>query len=210
MGLKRDNQIDPTRQSRLRPDALARLAARLNRDAGAPAIPSLYFFTDPARTPDPVAIAETLPRGAAIVFRHFGAADRLQTARALARVARRRGLKLLIGADAALARRVGADGVHWPERLLARAERFGLTTAATHSAEAAARAAAVGVEAIMLSPVFPSRSASATHALGAFRASQIARAAGRPIIALGGVNAKTARTLAGRGFAGCAAIEALA
>ena len=35
--------------------ALARLARRLNRDAGAPPIPALYFFTDPERTPDPVA-----------------------------------------------------------------------------------------------------------------------------------------------------------
>lgn len=189
--------------------ALAILAARLNRDAGRPAIPSLYFFTDPERTPDPVASAEKLPRGAAVVFRHFGAADRLETARGLARVARRRGLKLLIAADPALARRVGADGVHWPERLLPSAERFGLTTVAAHSAEAAARAAMIA-DAIMLSPVFPSRSASATHPLGAFHASQIARASARPVIALGGVNAKTARMLVGRGFAGCAAIEALA
>jgi thiamine-phosphate pyrophosphorylase len=191
------------------PHALATLAARLNRDAGSPAIPSLYFFTDPVRTPDPAASAEKLPRGTAVVFRHFGAADRLETARALARVARRRGLNLLIGADPALARRVSADGVHWPERLLGSTERFGLTTAAAHSADAVARAAAIA-DAIILSPVFPSRSASAGHPLGVFHASQIARAAARPIIALGGVNAKTARMLMGRGFAGCAAIEALA
>lgn len=189
--------------------ALARLAARLNRDAGAPAIPSLYFFTDPERTPDPVASAERLPRGTAIVFRHFGAPDRRQQARALARVARRRGLKLLIGADPALARRVGADGVHWPERLLGSAERFGLTTAAAHSSDAIARAATIA-DAIVLSPVFPSRSPSAVHPLGVFHASQMARGAGRPVIALGGVNGQSARMLVGRGFAGCAAIEALA
>ncbi|GAM97297.1 thiamin-phosphate pyrophosphorylase [alpha proteobacterium U9-1i] len=190
--------------------ALARLAQRLNRDAGAPAIPPLFFFTDPARTPDPVAIAGQLPRGAAIVFRHFGATDRVRTARALARVARKRGLTLLIAADPALARRVGADGVHWPEKRLASPLRFGLTTASAHSPAAAARAAALGVDAIILGPVFPSRSPSAKRPLGAFHASQIARSAGPPVIALGGVSAKTARTLVGRGFAGCAAIEALA
>lgn len=188
--------------------ALARLAARLNRDAGSPAIPSLYFFTDPERTPDPVASAGKLPRRTAIVFRHFGASDRLETARALARLARRRGLKLLIAADPALARRVGADGVHWPESMLGSAERFGVTTAAAHSADAVARAAAIA-DAIVLSPVFPSRSASAAHPMGVFHASHVTRAVGRPVIALGGVNAKTARMLIGRGFAGCAAIEAL-
>ena len=33
---------------------LAALARRLNREAGNPPIPALYFFTDPVRTPDPM------------------------------------------------------------------------------------------------------------------------------------------------------------
>lgn len=189
--------------------ALARLARRLNHDAGAPPLPALYFFTDPLRTPDPTAAAKRLPRGSAVVYRHFGADGRLATARKLARMCRTRGLVLLIAADPALARRVGADGVHWPEQRLRAGARFGLTIASAHSAEAVARATALGVDACVLGPVFPSRSPSAKRALGAFRASQLARAASVPVIALGGVNARTAARLIGRGFAGLAAVEAL-
>lgn len=194
---------------------LAGLAHRLNRDAGAPAIPALYFFTDPARTPDPCAIVKRLPRGAGVVYRHFGASGRAKTARKLARICRARGLFLLIAADPALALRVGADGVHWPEQRLAawpareNLPRIGLTLASAHCAAALARATAMGVDACVLGPVFASRSPSAGAPLGAFRASQIARGARLPVIALGGVNAATARRLIGRGFAGVAAVEAL-
>jgi len=191
---------------------LAGLARRLNQEAGAPLVPSLFFFTDPDRTPDPINVAKRLPRGAAVVYRHFGAPDRSKRARALANICRVRGLILLIAGDPELAQRVGADGVHWPEqRLPSRRERVArITTAAAHSAEAVARAAAFGADACILAPVFPTASSSRGRPLGLFRASQIACAAALPVIALGGVNVCTARRLAGRGFAGVAAVEALA
>lgn len=190
---------------------LAATAARLNRDAGAPAIPSLYFFTDPERTPDPVDVAQWLPRGTAVVYRHFGAEGRERVARRLARLCRSRGLVLLIGADTELAEACGADGVHWPERLMprARGDAFQLVTAAAHSAKAVAKASEAGLDACVLSPIFPSRSASAQGELGLFSASQIARASAIPVIALGGVNARNVTRLSGRGFAGVAAIDAL-
>jgi thiamine-phosphate pyrophosphorylase len=190
---------------------LASLARRLNREAGAPALPSLYFFTDPERTRDPVRAAKRLPRGAAVVYRHFGAPDRARTARRLAHVCHTRGLVLLIAGDPELALHVGADGVHWPEQRLPaeRAAGARLVTAAAHGVQGVARAAAYGADACILAPVFATRSGSGRNPLGLFRASQIARAARMPMIALGGVNARKARLLAGRGFAGCAAVDAL-
>lgn len=188
---------------------LAAVAARLNREAGSPAIPSLYLFTDPLRLPDPEAAAQRLPRGAAVVYRHFGARERLKVARRLATVCRQRGLVLLVAADPDLAERVGADGVHWPERLLPAARgRQGIVTAAAHSAAAAARALALGMDCCVLGPLFPTRSGGGRPPLGLFGASQIARAAPGKIIGLGGVSAANARLLAGRGFAGIAAVDA--
>jgi thiamine-phosphate pyrophosphorylase len=194
------------------PHLLAALARQLNRDAGAPGAPSLYFFTDPKRTPKPLKIANQLPRGAAVVYRHFGAPDRMRVATGLADICRRRGLLLLIAADPDLARRVRAHGVHWPEARLParRAPGAGFVTVAAHSAAAVARAAAFGADACVLGPVFPTRSNARRRPLGLFRASQIARAARVPVIAVGGVNADTARRLVGRGFAGLAAVDALA
>lgn len=189
---------------------LASIARRLNREAGA-AAPALYFFTDPERTPDPVRAAKRLPRGTAVVYRHFGAADRAAVARRLAQVCHARGLTLLIAADPTLAQRVGANGVHWPERLLPslRDDSAQLITASAHTAAGIARAAAFGADACFLAPVFATRSSSGRKPLGLFRASQIARGAALPVIALGGVNADTARRLVGRGFAGLAAVDAL-
>lgn len=82
-------------------------------------------------------------------------------------------------------------------------------TAAARDAAAVSRANAARLDACVLSPIFPSRSASARNELGLFRASQIARASGIPVIALGGVNASNATRLIGRGFAGVAAVDAL-
>lgn len=190
---------------------LAAAARRLNSEAGRPFAPSLFFFTDPERTPDPCETARRLPRGAAVIYRHFGAPARTRTAQRLAAICRSRGLILLIAADPELVERVGAHGVHWPEaRLPERRVGAGFVTASAHSSSAVARAAAFGADACVLGPVFPTQSASGRKPLGLFHASQIARAAPLPVIALGGVNASTAQRLAGRGFAGLGAVEALA
>jgi len=132
----------------------------------------------------------------------------VRVARALRAIARTRDLKLLIAADEELAARVGADGVHWPHRLLPRARGGGIVTTSAHDKDELAAAARFGADACVLSPVFPTRSDSAHEALGLSRASQLARAAHLPVIALGGVSTKTATRLSGRGFAGCAAVDA--
>ncbi|MCA3729631.1 MAG: thiamine phosphate synthase [Phenylobacterium sp.] len=169
--------------------------------------PPLLVFTDPDRTADPVALARSLPRGAGLVYRAFGAPDRLETARALAIIARRRGLVLLVGADAELAARAGASGVHLPERLAGRALRLRrpgwIITAAAHSPRAARRP---GVDAFVLSAVFPSASPSAGPPLGALRFAQRVRTASAPAYALGGVNDSTAGRLRMTGAAGLAGV----
>lgn len=178
-------------------------------------LPSLLFFTDPARTPDPEAIARSLPRGAAIVFRAFGAPDALDRARRLRAIAGERGLVLLIGADAGLAHAAGAHGVHLPERLAHVARRLKaahpgwIVTAAAHGEAAARRAARLGADAAVVSPAFPSRSPSAGRPLGPRRLSTITRAAGLPVYALGGITNENARRLLDAGVVGLAAVEGL-
>ncbi|MFI4950160.1 MAG: hypothetical protein ACHP7A_03885, partial [Caulobacterales bacterium] len=46
---------------------------------------------DPVRTPEPEALAERLPRGAAVVYRAFGAEDAEARGARLMAIARRRG-----------------------------------------------------------------------------------------------------------------------
>jgi thiamine-phosphate pyrophosphorylase len=151
-----------------------------------------------------------------VVFRAFGAADALATGRRLAAVCRRRGLKLFVGADAKLASRLRADGVHLPERLSGRAgdirnlrARF-VVTAAAHSIPAALAARRAGAQALVISPVFPSASPSAGRPIGPRALAGFIRLAHAPVYALGGVNARSARALAMTGAVGIAAVGALA
>lgn len=169
-------------------------------------------FTDPLRTPDLEALARNLPRGAALVYRAFGATDALSTARRLKAILRPRGVKLLIGQDIALARRAGADGVHLPERLahlsgsIRRAQPRWIVTSAAHGARAAR---ASGAHAVVISAVFPSRSPSAGAPLGAIRLAGLIRITGRPVYALGGVTERNAARLRATGVIGLAAIDGL-
>jgi thiamine-phosphate pyrophosphorylase len=192
-------------------------AGKLGRRRGErKGLPSLLFFTDPNRTPYPERVLARLPRGSGVVFRAYGAPDALARATHLARLARRRGVAFLVGADIALAIAVHADGVHLPERLSHRAgvnrrlrQRF-LLTAAAHSLPAVRQVGRAGVDALVLSPVFPSLSPSAGRPLGARRFAALVRAAAAPCYALGGVNGRTVRALWGTGAIGVAAVGAFA
>jgi thiamine-phosphate pyrophosphorylase len=201
--------------------ALAKTAARLGRAArrrkpGGRRPPHLYFLTDPARTPDPASVMRLLPRGAAVIYRAFDRADLIEQGPTLRALARERGLVFLVGADAHLAARLRADGVHLPERLMQQAPALRrrrprwLITAAAHGQRAVARAARLGLDAVLVSVVFPSQSASAGRPMGPLRFAATARAAGLPVIALGGVSARTARRLLGSGAHGLAAIGGFA
>ena len=200
-------------------DGLSRTALYLRRHGakrkGARGLPSLWMFTDPERIVDVLAAADQLPRGAGIVYRGFGRPGAVGEALALSRLARRRGLLLLIGQDAALAARVGAHGVHLPERDIRRLPRLRaqwprwILTAAAHSPAAIARGSRAAADAVFLSAIFPSRSPSAGRPLGVIRLAAIVRRARLPVLALGGVGPKTAPRLKGTGVAGFAAVEAL-
>ena len=193
-------------------EALWRMALYLRRQAskrkGDVAIPPMWFFTDPTRTPDSAQIAERLPPGSGVVFRGFGRPGAGHEALRLADIARRRGLCLLIGQDAELAERVGADGVHLPERRLADARnlrRFNpswLITGAVHDLCALRRAENAGCDAVFISAVFSSQSPSAGRPMGPFRFAALARRTSLPVFALGGVHARSARRLSeAHGFA---------
>ena len=192
---------------------LAEAAASLKRSAGSP-LPALILMTDEARLADPLPAARTLPAGSAIIFRHYGVPERAVLARRLAAIARRRGLVLLVGEDPVLARRVGAAGVHLPERAIRRAaavrwQRDWLITAAVHSHVALASAAACGADAALLSPVFATASHPNARALGLQRFAAITRASSLPVYALGGIDRAHANLLRGSGAVGIAGIGGL-
>ena len=175
-------------------------------------LPPALFVTDPARTPQPERIVAGLPKGWGVVYRHFGAPDWEAVAASLVQLCRARGLALLIAADPSLAAKVGAGGVHWPFRMRSQIGRwrgrFRLQTMSAHSAGELKIAARFPVDAVLVSAVFPSLSPSAGKAMGGLRFRNLAREAGLPVYALGGVTADTAGAAAGA--AGFAAVDGMA
>jgi thiamine-phosphate pyrophosphorylase len=188
---------------------LANTAAKLKRMRGS-RLPAIWWMSDEARGRPHTAVAG-LPRGSAVILRHYAAPHRAVLARELAVICERRGLTLLIAGDWRLAAAIDAAGCHLPEYAARRGPEPGLRlwcrhkkrllSAAAHSRRALARAHAIGADAALLSPIFAK---AGQRPLGVTRAALLAFAARLPTLALGGVGAKTARAL--RGVAGIAGI----
>lgn len=193
------------------------LASAIRRLKSAPGVPRAILMTDPVRLPDPRPLLPLLPAGSALLLRLYDSDDRQDLARAVAVACRRHRVRLVIAADWRLAAAIRADGVHLPEWMARRGclaavlgwvrRRGGLLTAACHSRMALARARNRGVNAAILSPVFPTDSHPGASGIGVVRWRNWARTAGMPVIALGGITAGSAARLGPVGVAGYGAIS---
>ncbi|WP_421995550.1 thiamine phosphate synthase [Roseococcus sp.] len=132
----------------------------------------------------------------------------------VARLCRARGLVLLIGGDGRAALAYGA-GLHVPDRANCRNlliflmnRRGRLLSVALHGRGGVARARRLRADAALVSPAFPTASHPGAPGLGPHRWGALARVAGRPAVALGGMDARRLRRLPRRWAAGWAAIGA--
>lgn len=175
-------------------------------------LPDWVLMTDPQRV-QPLEAAENLPNGNMIIYRHFGAKDRLDVADALRDLCKDRGHLLLIGQDVALALGCDADGVHLPERDMLAASHIRkahpnwFMSCAVHSEDAIKKANALDLNAVILSPIFPSQSPSAGEALGAERFGEMVNLSKHPVIALGGITEKNAEQARAAGAESCAGVS---
>lgn len=150
-------------------------------------------MTDAERCPNPAGVIETLPENSAVIFRDYRMPHREALAGRLARLCRTRGVMFLVGGDARLAGRVGADGLHLPEWSLGSAPfsiqtpQKGLVTASAHNIRALARAALLGVDAVLLAPVFHTASQPERPGLGIHRLQRLMAYSTLPVYALGGM-----------------------
>jgi thiamine-phosphate pyrophosphorylase len=159
--------------------------------------PALWLLSDARNDAGLESALRALPRGSGLIYRHYhlDGPERLARFRALARVARSRGHVVVLADSALTAREWGADGVYgaplalWPRR----GELLQLATA--HSLRELAQAARKGADAVLLSPAFPTRSHPGAPTLGAVRFRLLAARSPVPVIALGGMNPRTARRL---------------
>lgn len=182
----------------------------------------VLLMTDPRRQPSPERALGLAPRGGGVVFRAYGETLGRARLKSLAREAALKGVLLLVAGNERWARSPGVGGLHLPEHRLkapstehmfhaARRPRPGLVvTAAAHGEAAIHAAARAGVDAVLISPVFPTESHPGAPTLGVVRYARLATIAhglGLAAYALGGLTPASARRLRGTASAGIAGVS---
>lgn len=106
----------------------------------------------------------------------------------MARASNYRDALVLINDDEELARKVGAHGVHLSSEGLARADRrtsFDWVAASCHTAEELARAATLGLDFALASPVLPTKAHADAQGMGWDRFARLIERSSLPVFALG-------------------------
>jgi thiamine-phosphate pyrophosphorylase len=161
-------------------------------------LPDLWLISDARNDAALNEALRRLPRGSGFVYRHYHLPDAERVARwfDLLRVARARGHVAVLADSALTAREWGADGIYGAPRALWPTRGDLLTLATAHGLADIGLANRMRADAVLLSPAFPTRSHPEAATLGPLRFRLLAQRARMPVIALGGMNAHTARRLA--------------
>jgi len=160
------------------------------------AMPEIWIVSD-ARNDHVLEDAlKRAPRGSGLIFRHYHlpARDRRLRFEALGRLARSRGQFIALAGSAAEARSWGADGAYGSSRQLSKGPALPRLITA-HCLREIRHANRARASAILLSPVFPTRSHPGEHGIGPIRFRLMSRRTDVPVIALGGMNVRLAKRL---------------
>ena len=158
--------------------------------------PQLWLLSDARNDAVLEDALRRLPRGSGFVFRHYHLPpeERLMRFRALVRLARSLDHIVILSDSGQTAREWRADGVYGAPKSLRPASDL-LRIATAHDLGEIGEAHRANADAIMLSPVFPTRSHPGEAILGPSRFRMLARYAQMPVIALGGMTNETAKCL---------------
>ena len=157
-------------------------------------LPHIWLISDARNDLVLEAALKRLPRGSGLIYRHYHLSPAARRARFdwLARIARSSGHLVILAGSAKEARAWGADGAYGAARRLARGSKS-IRLAAVHSLRELALARRA--DAVLLSPVYPTRSHPGGATLGSVRFLLLARRSRLPVIALGGMTRARARQL---------------
>lgn len=153
-------------------------------------LPAIWLLSDARNDSAIEAALRRMPRGSGFIYRHYHLppAERRARFARLARIARARGHLVFLAGTRHEARRWGADGA------------YGADLATAHSLRELGR---IGrASAVLLSPVFPTRSHPGATTLGPLRFRLLAGRSPVPVIALGGMDPRRARRLGWPSWAG--------
>lgn len=160
-------------------------------------LPDLWLLSDERNEATLDSALRRLPRGSGFIYRHYHLPPEERVARwyELLRVARARGHVAVLADSAQTALEWGADGIYGAARALYPTRDL-LTLATAHSLHELGLANRQHADAVLLSPVYPTRSHPDAAALGPIRFRLLAAHARMPVFALGGMSHSAVRHLA--------------
>ena len=165
-------------------------------DTGQTALPDLWLISDARNDAGLEQALAALPRGSGFIFRHYhlDADERRARFQTLQRAAQKCGHLVIVAGSPILARKWQADGVYGPAaKMPSGGSLLKLVTA--HDWREIVAADRAGADAILLSPIFATRSHPGEKPLGTIRFRMLAQKAKAPIIALGGMTVQKARRM---------------
>ena len=148
-----------------------------------------------------------IPKKSAFLLRSYETKKRKKIAKQLLKFCKMKKIKLLIGSDIKLAEDIKADGIHFPEYMIkknkinwidiknVKSKKRWIITTSVHSIQSLKKAEGLDIDAVLLSPVFPSKSHPNSKSLGLNKFSKIVKKTKLPIYALGGINIKNVKSL---------------
>jgi thiamine-phosphate pyrophosphorylase len=162
-------------------------------------------MSDTGRAPDPSRLLLGLPTGGIVVLRDINAVRLADLARDFVPKAHRAGHRVLIAGEPRVALKTNADGVHLSEPVIwrqrtsawARLRPDWLITGSAHSSAALLQAERAGVDAVLFSSVFPTKSHPGAQSLGIGRFRSGCLHANIPVYGLGGITRTNLRRLRG-------------
>ena len=152
-------------------------------------LPQLWLISDERNDAVLEVALDRLPRGSGFIYRHYHLPPGERVARyiELEPIARRRGHCVILADSALTALEWDADGHYGAPRALDPRREGLLRLATAHSAREIAEANRADADAVLLSPVYPTRSHAGAKPLGPKRFRILAALSRAPVIALGGM-----------------------
>lgn len=172
-----------------------------------PKLPKTWLMTDERMGERLIPSIRALPRGSGIVFRHhtLPPKQRRSLFKHIRCIARKNRLMLVFDGTTGAACAVKADGQHSSDQK----RPSSIRTMAVHNMAERIKAERIGVDLIFVSPVFRTATHPGQKPLGRVRFGQLVCGSKTPVIALGGMTYRQAKSLRNFEIHGWAAIDGL-
>ncbi len=176
-------------------------------------LPKMFFFTDRNRVDDIFLVVKNLPKNSAVIIREYdlNSARRLDFASKVSAIAKQKSLKVFVGKDVNLAKKIKADGVHFSDRegfsKLINLDKSFLVSYACHSEISVRKAQKTGCDLIFYSPIFPTKSHPDQKTIGSLGLRNLVAKTATPIYALGGIDENNLKILTNSNIAGIGGIS---